>query len=124
MWIITEHKEKYAVEVRLDTGSRENFITQEMARGYHLEPKKIPRPTTFDMVVGEVTCMYYIDVTWFGVNSRPDRAKFYVLPPDARIEMPLMGTEFINQFGDVLMDENPTSRRLIAYTAMKRKTVG
>jgi len=111
-----------AVEVMLDSGSGDNFITEGMAKDYNLVVQRLKAPVTFDMPVGEVTCHCRVEVSWMGAKSQHGITYFYVLPPgDPRISKPLLGRDSIQEFQDLLLTECP--RKAVAYTAMKQKTV-
>ncbi|KAK2607900.1 hypothetical protein N8I77_006543 [Diaporthe amygdali] len=109
------------VEVIMDTGSGENFMTEGMAKDHKLPVQKLSSPVTFDLAVGEVTCQYRVEVSWMGAGNEHGIAEFYLLPPDdPRIDKPLLGRDSIQEFRDLLLTERP--RKAIAYTAMKKKT--
>ena len=106
----------------MDTGSDVNIMTEGMAKDYNLEMLGLPRPETFNLTVGEVTCRYRVEVSWMGSGDEYGTTEFYILPPeDARIEKPLLGFESIQKIQGSLLMECP--RKTIAYTAMKKKTV-
>lgn len=123
MWVLDpESGETQAVEILIDTGSDVNIMTEGMAKNYNLEIMGLPRPKTFNLPVGEVTCRHRVEVSWIGAEDEYRKTEFYILPPeDTRIEKPLLGIESIQEIHDWLLPECP--RKTIAYTAMKRKTV-
>lgn len=111
-----------AVEIIMDTGSEENFVTEGMAKDYKLAVQRLSNPVTFDLAVGEITCRHQVKVSWMGAGNEHGVTDFYVLPSDdPRIDKPLLGRDSIQKFQNLLLTERP--RKAIAYTAMKKKTV-
>lgn len=123
MWLLDPGSgDTQPVEILMDTGSDVNIMTEGMAKDYNLEMLGLPRPETFNLPVGEVTCRYRVEVSWMGAGDEYGTTEFYILPPeDARIEKPLLGYESIQEIQNLLLMECP--RKSIAYTAMKKKTV-
>ena len=123
MWLLNPGSgDTQPVEILMDTGSDVNIMTEGMAKDYNLEMLGLPRPETFNLTVGEVTCRYRVEVSWMGSGDEYGTTEFYILPPeDARIEKPLLGFESIQKIQGSLLMECP--RKTIAYTAMKKKTV-
>lgn len=123
IWVLDPGSgETQPVEIMMDTGSDVNIMTEGMAKDYNLEMLGLPRPETFDLAVGEVTCRYRVEVSWMGAREKYGTTEFYVVPSeDARIKKPLLGIESIREIQDALLMECP--RKAIAYTAMKKKTV-
>lgn len=125
MWVKEpESGDDNLVEILLDTQSDGNFMTEEMVKDYKLHLQPLPKPETFNMAVGEVTCQYRVAVEWMGADDAHDTTVFHVLPQkDCRIEKPLLGAASMDKFERFLFIEPPKDPKYLMYTAMKKKTV-
>lgn len=125
MWVKEpESGDDNLVEILLDTQSDENFMTEEMVNDYGLQLHRLPKPVTFNMAVGEVTCQYRVAVEWMGAGDAHDTTVFHVLPQkNCRIEKPLLGAASMDKFEHLLFIEPPKDSKYLMYTAMKKKTV-
>lgn len=123
MWLFNPGSgEAEPVEILMDTGADANIMTEGMAKDYNLKMIRLGTPETFEMTVGEFTCLYQVEVSWRGARDKYDKMEFYIVSSqDARIQTPLLGRVSIQETKDSLLMECP--RKTIAYTAMKKKTV-
>ncbi|POS69132.1 hypothetical protein DHEL01_v212474 [Diaporthe helianthi] len=122
MWLFNPGSgEAEPVEILMDTGADANIMTEGMAKDYNLKMIRLGTPETFEMTVGEFTCLYQVEVSWRGARDKYDKMEFYIVSSqDARIQTPLLGRVSIQETKDSLLMECP--RKTIAYTAMKKKT--
>ncbi|KAI2618785.1 hypothetical protein GGR54DRAFT_142567 [Hypoxylon sp. NC1633] len=110
----------YAIEVIRDRCSTDNFVTEHTVAYYSLETLSIG-PTDFSDVAGlKFTCYKRAAIHWKGKGGEMRVTHFYVVPDESPIRNALVGKEFDDSFGSILLDSEPHSP--IAYTAQKPKT--
>lgn len=104
------------VEVKVDEGSNVNFLTREMARDRGLELQSLgSEPLQCNTPNGLVVCEKCVKLTLLGEDGEDQQhveTTFYVLPSnlpssDLRITTPLIGRHFLQEFGHLLLDEDP-----------------
>lgn len=110
------------VQVKVDSGARKNFITEGMVVDYHLQKMALEEPQPFDLAVGGIYCSYKVQVSLMGQDNQQSTADFFVLPKDARIEIPLVGEEWTAHSLCKLFDSKNGSG--IAYVDQKTPKVG
>ncbi|KAL2024951.1 hypothetical protein VTK56DRAFT_3650 [Thermocarpiscus australiensis] len=112
MYIFSEASgDWHPIEVKLDSGAEPagaNFVTPGMVRQYLLEPViRIPE-TGFSMPDGHhFSCDEAVDIVWKGKDGVGKKLRWFVLPETSRIRMPMVGQDFIIEYGDLLFDEQP-----------------
>lgn len=123
MWIMDpQFGSMKFVQVKVDSGARKNFITEGMVVDHHLQKTALEEPQPFDLAVGGIYCSYKVQVSLMGQDNEQATADFFVLPNDARIEIPLVGEEWTAHFMCKLFDSKDGGS--IAYVEQKKPKVG
>lgn len=112
----------HAIEVKLDSGAEQNFITEGIVSSLRLRKKPLYRPQRFISASDAFTCTCKVQLQWEGQDREMNDTEFFVLPPTSQIEKPLVREDLIEVFRTKLFIENPKSS--VAYAAQKKMTVG
>lgn len=119
------------MKVQVDTGSSINFLPREVAINLGLEIQSLgSEPLQCVLAVEYVVLDEYVELTLVDEDredQRHIRTTFYIFPSKApsthsRITMAHVGCQFLQEFGHVLLDEDP--RNPVLSTKMGRKNVG
>ncbi|CAN8101396.1 unnamed protein product [Discula destructiva] len=110
----------HPVEVKLDSGAEQNFITESLVSRLRLRKKSLAQPQEFISAQDMFTCTSKVQLQWNGRDEAKNETEFFVLPPTSRIEHPLVREDLIETFRSKLFIENPTSS--VAYVAAKKMT--
>ncbi|GAB1317694.1 hypothetical protein MFIFM68171_07904 [Madurella fahalii] len=124
MWIYNGARGEFQpIQVMLDSGSRSmgaNFVTPDMVREYRLKPVKIDE-VGFKLVNGVyLGCHEQVTFFWRGKDRKDRNVTCLVLPESSPIDMPLLGHDFMVEYGDNLLEEAPGT---IAYVTQSEKTL-
>lgn len=109
------------IEVKLDSGADQNFITEDLVSRFGLRKKPLGQPQKFESAQGVFICTSKVQLVWAGQDREKNKHDFYVLPPKSPVAHPLVGDELIETFRSKLYIEKPTES--VAYVAQQPMTV-
>lgn len=125
MWMLVfSHSDgsMHAIEVKLDSGAEQNFITESMVSNLSLRKKMLEKPQEFISAQDAFTCTCKVQLKWESIDKEMNDTEFLVLPPTSQIEKPIVREDLIEELRSKLFIENP--KKSVAYAAQKKMTVG